>query len=209
VPAGDEHYFPKLYYHRLGDKQEKDRLVFEKPTEKEVVVSSDMSWDGRWLILLASKGATNKTEIQVVDLKKPGFKPAMVLPGYEHGYNPADVVNGKLFAWTDRDAPMGRMIVVDLAKIASGSVKEAAFRELVPATKDKLVFGASTGSLCSYHLRNASTTSPCAAWTANPLRMSPCPASAPSAGSSASCPTGRCSFPTRPTPSLPPSTATT
>ncbi|MGH9364383.1 MAG: S9 family peptidase, partial [Thermoanaerobaculia bacterium] len=159
VPAGDEHYFPRLYYHRLGDKQEKDRLVFEKPGEKEVGVGSDMSWDGRWLILYASKGASNKTEIQVVDLKKPGFKRAMVFPGYEHGYSVVDVVNGRLYAWTDRDAPMGRMVLVDLTKLASGSTREAPFREVVPPSTDKLVFGGIVDrKLVLNYLRNASTT---------------------------------------------------
>jgi prolyl oligopeptidase len=158
VPAGDEHYFPKLYYHRLGDKQEKDRLVFEKPGEREVGVSSDMSWDGRWLILNASRGASNKTEIQVVDLKKPGFKPAVVFTGYSHGYSVADVVNGKLYAWTDRDAPMGRMIVADLTKVLSGSIREASFREVVPASKDKLLFGGIVDrKLVLNYLHNAST----------------------------------------------------
>ena len=159
VPAGDEHYFPKLYYHRLGDPQEKDRLVFEKPGEKEVAVSSDISWDGRWLILYANKGASDKTEIQVVDLKRPGFKPALVFSGYEHGYNVADIVDGRLYAWTDRDAPTGRMVVVDLRRLPSGSTQEAAFRELVPATKDKLVFGGIVDrKLVLNYLHNASTS---------------------------------------------------
>jgi prolyl oligopeptidase len=158
VPAGDEHYFPKLYYHRLGEPQEKDRLVFEKPGEKEVGVSSDISWDGRWLMLLASKGASNKTEVQVVDLTKPGFKPALVFKGFDHGYNVAEVVNGRLYAWTDRDAPMGRMVTVKLGALRSGSQTEALFTTVVPETKDKLTFGAiMSKTLVLNYLHNAST----------------------------------------------------
>jgi prolyl oligopeptidase len=158
VPAGDEHYFPKLYYHRLGELQEKDRLVFEKPGEKEVGVSADISWDGRWLILLAGKGASNKTEIQVVDLKSPGFKPALVFKGYDHGYSVAEVVDGRLYAWTDRDAPMGRMITVNLAALRSGSQGEAPFKVVVPEAKDKLVYGGIVDrKLVLNYLRNAST----------------------------------------------------
>ena len=158
VPAGDEHYFPRLYYHRLGEPQEKDRLVFEKPGEKEVGVSSAISWDGRWLILFATKGASNKTEVQVVDLTKAGFKPALVFRGYDHGYSVADIVDGRLYAWTDRNAPMGRMVLADLTKLPSGSAQEALFREIVPAGKDKLVFGGIVGrKLVLNYLRNAST----------------------------------------------------
>src|SRR5262245_4071342 len=35
VPPGDENYFGKIYFHRLGDPQEKDRLVLEHP-DKDV-----------------------------------------------------------------------------------------------------------------------------------------------------------------------------
>ena len=158
VAPGDEHYFPKLYYHRLGDAQEKDRLVFEKPGEKEVGVSSDISWDGRWLILFATKGATNKTEVQVLDLKKPGGKPTMVFKGYEDGYNVSDVVDGRLYAWTDRDAPMGRIVAVDLGKLANGLMENAPFQEVVAATKDKLNFGAIVDRrLVLSYLHNASS----------------------------------------------------
>src|SRR6185503_12027116 len=31
VPAGDENYFAKVYFHRLGESQDKDTLVFETP----------------------------------------------------------------------------------------------------------------------------------------------------------------------------------
>jgi prolyl oligopeptidase len=158
VPAGDEHYFPKLYYHRLGDAQEKDRVVFEKPGEKEVGVTCDISWDGRWLILFANKGASNKTEVQVLDLKKPGGKATMVFKGYEDGFNVADVVDGRLYAWTDRDAPMGRIVAVDLRKLPSGSKENAPVREVVAATNDKLNFGAIIDrKLVLSYLHNASS----------------------------------------------------
>jgi len=158
VPPGEEHYFPKLYYHRLGDQQEKDRMIFEKPTEKEVGVSCEISWDGRWLVLYATKGASNKTEVQFVDLKKPGRKPTMVFKGYENGYNVAEVVDGKLYSWTDRDAPMGRMVVVDLTKLKPGSAEDAPFTEIVPEGKDTLNFGVIVDrKLVLNYLRNAST----------------------------------------------------
>lgn len=158
VPAGEEHYFPKLYDHRLGDPQGKDRMVFEKPTEKEVGVSCFVSYDGRWLVLYASKGASNKTEVQVLDLRKPGAKPSMVFPGYEHAYNVADIVGDKLYASTDRDAPLGRVIAVDVAKLKPGSTREAPFRQIVPQAKDNLNFCEVVNrKLILSYLRNAST----------------------------------------------------
>src|SRR5262249_12231395 len=36
VPAGDENYFSKVYFHTLGEPQDRDTLVMESPDRKEV-----------------------------------------------------------------------------------------------------------------------------------------------------------------------------
>jgi len=158
VPAGEEHYFPKLLYHRLGDAQEKDRMIFEKPTEKEVGVGGFVSDDGRWLIISASKGASDKTEIYALDLKKKGTKPAPVFTGFAYGYGVGEVFNGRLYARTDREASFGRVIAVDLTRIAPDAKEDAPFVEVVPELKDKLQsLDVINGKLILRWLRNAST----------------------------------------------------
>jgi prolyl oligopeptidase len=137
VPAGDEHYFPKLYYHRLGEAQERDTMFFEKPTEKEVGVGGFVSHDGRWLVILPGKGASNKTEVWALDLQKAGSKPVAVFTGFDHGYQVAEVVDGKLYARTDRNAPLGRIIAVNLTAL-SASNKDAPFEEIVSQGKDTI-----------------------------------------------------------------------
>ena len=157
VPAGDEHYFPKLHYHRLGDPQEKDVKLFDKPSEKEVGVGGFVSHDGRWLVILPGKGASNKTEVWVQDLKTSGSKPVAVFTGYEHAYSVAEVVDGRLYARTDRDAPLGRVIAVDLRRLAKDN-RDAAFVEIVPQGTDTMqsveIFNR---KLVVRRLRNAST----------------------------------------------------
>jgi prolyl oligopeptidase len=158
VPAGEEHYFPKVYYHGLGDPQRKDKLIFEKPGEKEVGVGAAVSHDGRWLILFAVKGASDKTEVQVLDLKKPGAKPSMVFKGYDSAWNVAGIVNGKLYASTDKDAARRRVVVVDVAKLKSGSTTEAPSQPVVAETKDILTdCEVINHRLILSYLRNAST----------------------------------------------------
>ena len=157
VPAGEEHYFPKLCYHRLGDPQSKDGVVFEKPAEKGVGISAEASWDGRWLLISSFQGASNKCEVRVIDLKKTGFRPALLFKGYEDGFAAAEVVRGRLFCWTDRGAPLGRIIAVDLTRVTSGQEDEAKFDEIVPQTRDQLEAGSIVAhSLVLSYLRNAS-----------------------------------------------------
>lgn len=157
VPAGEEHYFPKLYYHRLGDPEEKDAMFFEKPTDKEVTIGGFVTYDGRWLVILPGKGASNKTEVWVLDLSKKGAKPVAVFTGYDNAYAPAEIVDGRLYASTDRDAPLGRVIAVDLNRLPKDN-RDAPFVELVPPGKDTIQSAYIVNKkLVVRHLRNAST----------------------------------------------------
>ncbi len=157
VPAGEEHYFPKLYYHRLGDPEDKDAMFFEKPTDKEVTIGGYVTYDGRWLVILPGKGASNKTEVWALDLSKKGAKPVAVFTGYDNAYAPAEVVDGRLYTTTDRDAPLGRVIAVDLNRLPKDN-RDAPFVELVPQGKDTIQSAYIVNKkLLVRHLRNAST----------------------------------------------------
>jgi len=159
VPAGDEHYFPKLYYHRLGDSQEKDQMIFERPTQKEVGIGGFVSHDGRWLIIQPWKGATDKTEVYVLDLKKKGARPVPIFTGFEHQNSVEDVVDGRLYLLTDREAPFGRVVAVDLARPGSKSSGETPFTVVVPESKDSLDnLEIVNRKLVVERLRNASTS---------------------------------------------------
>ena len=37
VAAGDENYFNRVCYHRLGDPQDQDTLIFDSPAQRETV----------------------------------------------------------------------------------------------------------------------------------------------------------------------------
>jgi prolyl oligopeptidase len=85
-------------------------------------------------------------------------RPVLLFKGYEHAYDVADIVDGKLYALTDRDAPLGRIIAVNLAKLPTGTTPEAAFTEGVPQSRDNLEFARIVGRrLVLAYLRNAST----------------------------------------------------
>jgi len=159
VPEGDEHYFPKLHYHRLGDPQEKDRMVFEKPTEKEVGIGAFVSYDGRWLVIQPWMGATDKAEVYALDLKKKDSRPVPILTGFEHQYSAEDVVDGRLYLLTDRDAPLGRVVSVDLNRPGSKSSRGAPYTVVIPESKDSVEnFEIVNRKLVVERLRNASTS---------------------------------------------------
>ena len=72
VPAGDENYSAQVYFHRLGEAQDKDTLVFEQPDRKEIVWSASLTLDGRYLVLTGFEGSSDKSEVWVADRQSGG-----------------------------------------------------------------------------------------------------------------------------------------
>ena len=61
VAPGDENYFNKVYYHRLGDDQSLDDLIFERPDERETVFGVEVSDEDRWVVITAFKGSSDRS----------------------------------------------------------------------------------------------------------------------------------------------------
>ena len=153
VPKSDENYYGKVYYHRLGEPQAKDALVFELPERKELIPGASLTLDGRYLILTGNEGSSDKSEVYVLDRTTAGARPALLFKGFDHEYSYFGDLDGRLFFRTDREAPLGRIVAVDYARGG---------REAIPVVsegKDKLLFSAVVNrQLVLSHLHNASST---------------------------------------------------
>ena len=114
VPAGDENYFAKVYFHKLGEGQDKDTLVMESPDRKEVTWGASLTLDGRYLVLTGNEGASDKSEVWVADRKGDG-KPQLLFKGFTDAYGYVGDAGGRLFFTTDKDAPLWRVVAVDVA----------------------------------------------------------------------------------------------
>ena len=49
-------YFNKLFFHKLGDPQSNDQLIYEKPEAKNWVFDPSVTEDGRYLIIFIWRG---------------------------------------------------------------------------------------------------------------------------------------------------------
>jgi prolyl oligopeptidase len=152
VPPGDEHYHARVYRHRLGEPQERDALVCQSP-DREVIFQTDVTDDGRFLVVQSFRGSSDKGEVHLVDLADPEARPALLpfTAGFASAYQFAGDAGGRLFfRTTDDETPLGRVIAVEAA--APGTAVE-----VVPQGPDKLsaarVIG---GRLVLVHLVNAS-----------------------------------------------------
>jgi prolyl oligopeptidase len=152
VPAGDENYFGKVYHHRLGEPQEKDTLVYERPEQKELFFAANVTRDGRFLLVTVFKGSSDKCEVFIRELKAPGAPWKAVFSGFADAWSFVDEVDGRFYFTTDKDAPLGRVVAVDLGKGETRPV------EILPQGKDKLeALAIVNRKLVSLGLHNASS----------------------------------------------------
>ncbi|MEZ5892077.1 MAG: hypothetical protein R3C58_02875 [Parvularculaceae bacterium] len=76
-----------VYFHRLGDAQEKDRLIYARPDRPEEGFGAAVSSDGATLVITVWKGTDDRYEIVLIDLTKPDAKPVDLVTGFKHNYS--------------------------------------------------------------------------------------------------------------------------
>jgi prolyl oligopeptidase len=115
VAPEDEQYFGRVYFHRLGDPQSADLLVFETPERKDIVPVVAVSHTGRWVVITAQRGASDESEVYVAETGRTwdagGWKP--VFTGFDAAYHFIDEAAGRLLFRTTAGAPMGRIVAID------------------------------------------------------------------------------------------------
>ena len=109
----DANYFQKLYYHQLGTPQAEDKLIYERPDNKELGFAGAVTDDGHYLIIQVWQGTSPKNRLYYKDLSQADAPVVKLLDDFDAQYSFIDN-NGPVF-WiqTDRDAPLGRMIAID------------------------------------------------------------------------------------------------
>jgi prolyl oligopeptidase len=110
----DTNYFQKLYYHRVGTGQAEDKLVYERPDNKELGFGGDVTDDGHYLIITVVQGTAPKNRLYYKDLTKADAEVVKLLDDFDAQY--AFIENDGPVFWlmTDLDAPRGRMIAIDI-----------------------------------------------------------------------------------------------
>jgi prolyl oligopeptidase len=116
VPAGEAQYHRRVYLHVVGTAPETDTEVFGAGRDKTTYYGASVSRDGRWLIISASVGTAPREDVWIADLAAgdpaaPVLVPLMV--GLDAMASPRVGRDGKLYVFTDLDAPRGRICVAD------------------------------------------------------------------------------------------------
>ena len=104
----------KIFFHRLGTPQASDALV-HAPEDPAFLHQTRVSEDGRWLVLSISRGSSGKNRLWVKDLSREGAPFLRLFDDFSSRWAWVDNDGTRAFLRTDRDAPRGRLVSVDLA----------------------------------------------------------------------------------------------
>jgi prolyl oligopeptidase len=150
VPAGEEVYHVKVFYHVLGGDPAKDPLIFGEGRNAQDIPTVSLSEDDRWLLITVFEG-WSKSEMYLMDLKA-GTAPVELTTGKEFLYS-GDILKGKVYITSNEDAPHYRVFAADTT-----NAKRANWKEIIPQSEAVLqnvdIFG---GKLLARYEANASS----------------------------------------------------
>ncbi len=142
----------RVYYHKLGDPQEKDALVYEDRDHSLRLFDAETTEDERFVVLNVSEG-TSGTELYVKDLSRKGSKFEPLVTGFDFDNSLIDAVGDKILVYTNADAPNFRVVLVDPKAPAKDK-----WATVIPEQADVLSGAhAAAGSLFGLYLKDATT----------------------------------------------------
>ncbi|BEP15092.1 prolyl oligopeptidase family serine peptidase [Acidothermaceae bacterium B102] len=116
VPADESMYHHRVYLHRVGDSPDDDVMVFGEGMDKTSYYGVSVSRDGRWLSLTRTLGTAPRNDVWLADISAGNLtSPALqeVQLDIDAGTSIHVGNDGRLYVFTDRDAPRGRLCVTD------------------------------------------------------------------------------------------------
>jgi prolyl oligopeptidase len=159
-------YFQKLYYHRIGTPQSDDTLIYERPDQKDWLFNGGVTDDGRYLIINASKGSSDKNRVYYKDLQAKDSAVVKLLDEGDASYGMIDNDGPVFWFRTDADASRSRVVAIDTRK-----PEKANWKEIIPQAKETLQGVNVVGNmLVATYLKDAHTQIKMFSLTGKPVR---------------------------------------
>lgn len=136
-PKGDAlkeaNYFHKIFFHKLGTPQNEDRLIFDRPDDKEIHVGAGVSHDGRYLLIYQTKGSSPNNQLTIRDLEDPEGATVTIAEAADAVYSVIDNDRTRFWIHTTFEAPNGCVVQVDLTNPARSQ-----WKTIIPESAHKL-----------------------------------------------------------------------
>lgn len=121
----------KVYFHQIGTSQEQDQLVHETPDQPSWGHYSEVTEDGRYLIIGTRVGTDARLRILVKDLQDNTS--IDLVDNFDHDYSFITNQGSTLFFRSNNDAPKNRVISINL-----NNPGEDQWQEVIPESEHVL-----------------------------------------------------------------------
>jgi prolyl oligopeptidase len=128
-----ENVFAKLYVHRLGEPQSADKLVYDRPDQKQWMFDPEVTDDGRYLILSVETTDFGRNLVFYQDLHAPAAKTVELVSELKGLYQFLGNEGSVFYFRTTDGAPNGRIVAIDTAR-----PERANWKEIVPQRKEAI-----------------------------------------------------------------------
>jgi len=113
----------KVYYHKIGDAQESDELIYQDPAHPNWGFSA-YATDDKELLIMTAVESTNGNRLYYRKLTDKGKDFIPLVDYFDYNFNPVEHIAGSLYVMTDEGAPKYRLIAIDLKNPAKENWKE-------------------------------------------------------------------------------------
>jgi prolyl oligopeptidase len=144
--------YQKIYYHKLGNKQASDELIFEDKKSPLLYYGAQVTEDERYLILYKSKGGDG-SEVWFKDLSTGQKDFKLLFAGFTINYGIINNIADKLLVSTNNGAGNLKVVLVD-----PNHPEKQNWKDIIPEKTEKLEsVNMAGGKIFANYLKDAST----------------------------------------------------
>lgn len=143
--------YHKVYFHKLGTPQSKDKVVFGGEKQPNRYVGGFVTEDNNYLVISAAQN-TSGNQVYVKKLHDPNAQFIQMESDYSTRFSYMDNIGSKFYFSTNIDAPNYRVVSVDLSK-----VDKANWKDVIPESENVLRANTGGGKIFGNYLIDAKT----------------------------------------------------
>ncbi|HET6224701.1 MAG TPA: prolyl oligopeptidase family serine peptidase, partial [Bacteroidia bacterium] len=125
--------FHKVFYHKLGDAQKNDQLIFEEKTQPQHNYTAVTTEDENLLLIYISE-STSGTALSVKDLRKKDAPFVPLVENFENNYTVIDNPGSNLIVLTDKGAPKYQLVEMSFTQ----KTPYESWKKVIPESDDLL-----------------------------------------------------------------------
>jgi prolyl oligopeptidase len=149
----DKNEFHKVYYHKIGDPQSKDQLIYEDKQHPLRNFAASISEDEKLLYLYGSE-STSGTTLAVKELDKPASGFTWLVNNFENNYGVVHNEGTKIYVTTDKGAPKYQLLQIDI----HGKPDYENWKKIIPESNDLLEsVSLCNGKIVAKYLKDVTT----------------------------------------------------